>query len=89
MALAEPLLEQARERYQAEGLKVKLLAEGTYKAESWDRRRRLIYNSEAMEEGTNTRFVVTNNSQKPQRLYEWYVGRGETERCLGRRESRH
>jgi hypothetical protein len=79
VALAEPLLEETRERYQAEGLKVRLLAEGTYRAESWDRGRRIVYKAEAMEEGTNTRFVVTNKSQKPERLYGWYVGRGETE----------
>jgi len=79
VALAEPLLDEAQGRYQAEGLKVKLLAEGTYKAESWDRRRRVVYKAEAMEEGTNTRFVVTNKSEKPYQLYEWYVGRGETE----------
>ena len=79
VALAEPLLDEAQERYQAEGFKVKLLAEGTYKVESWDRRRRVVYKAEAMEEGTNTRFVVTNKSAKPYELYEWYVGRGETE----------
>jgi hypothetical protein len=32
-----------------------------------------------MEEGTNTRFVVTNKTEKPEQLYGWYVGRGETE----------
>ena len=79
VALAEPLLEEAQERYQAEGLKVKLLAEGTYRAESWERARRVIYKAEAMEEGTNTRFVVTNKTSKPHELYGWYVGRGETE----------
>jgi hypothetical protein len=79
LALAEPLLEEAQERYRAEGLKVKLLAEGAYKAESWERKRRVVYKAEAMEEGTNTRFVVTNKILKPHELYEWYVGRGETE----------
>ncbi len=79
VALAEPLLEQAQKRYEAVGLKTRLLAEGTYKAESWHRHRRVVYKAEAMAEGTNTRFVVTNKSAKPERLYEWYVGRGETE----------
>ncbi len=79
VALAEPLLEQARQRYEAEGLKARLLAEGSYGAESWSRKRRVVYKAEAMEEGTNTRFVVTNKTEKPERLYGWYAGRGETE----------
>jgi hypothetical protein len=32
-----------------------------------------------MEEGTNTRFVVTNKSDEPYALYEHYTDRGETE----------
>lgn len=79
VALAEPLLEQAQQRYQAEGLKARLLAEGSYGAESWSRKRRVVYKAETMGEGTNTRFVVTNKTEKPEQLYGWYVGRGETE----------
>jgi hypothetical protein len=79
VALAEPLLERAQQRYEAEGLKARLLAEGSYRAESWERKRRVVYKAEAMAEGTNTRFVVTNKTEKPEQLYGWYVGRGETE----------
>lgn len=79
VALAEPLLEQAQRRYEAEGHKVRFLAEGSYEAESWKRKRRVVYKAEAMEQGTNTRFVVTNKTEKPEQLYGWYVGRGETE----------
>jgi hypothetical protein len=32
-----------------------------------------------LEEGTNTRFVLTSRTEKPEELYDWYVGRGETE----------
>ena len=32
-----------------------------------------------MEEGTNTRFVVTNKADEPEDLYEHYTERGETE----------
>ena len=77
--LAEPLLEQARRRYGAQGRKVRLLAESSYGAGSWGRKRRVVYKAEAMEQGTNTRFVVTNKTEKPEQLYGWYVGRGETE----------
>ncbi len=78
-ALAEPLLERAQERYEAEGEKVRLLAEGRYRAGSWERERRVVYKAEAMPEGTNRRFVVTSRTDEPEKLYDWYVGRGETE----------
>jgi hypothetical protein len=32
-----------------------------------------------MEEGTNTRFVVTNKPDEPDDLYDRYTDRGETE----------
>jgi hypothetical protein len=78
-ALAEDLLEEAQERYEAQKEKVRLLSEGYYRAESWDHARRVIYKAEVMVEGTNTRFVVTNRMQRPAELYEWYIKRGETE----------
>ncbi len=78
-ALAAPLLEQAQEQYEAEEHKVRLLAEGRYRAGSWERERRVVYKAEAMEKGANTRFVVTSKAKEPETLYEWYVKRGETE----------
>jgi hypothetical protein len=39
----------------------------------------VVYKAEAMEEGTNRRFVVTSRTDEPEKLYEWYVERGETE----------
>ena len=78
--LAKPLLDRARHRYEAEGRKARLLAEGLYRAGSWDRNRRVVYKAEeAMDQGTNTRFVVTNKREEPAKLYEWYTRRGETE----------
>ncbi len=77
--LAEPLLEQAQQRYEVEGEKVRLLAEGYYQAGSWERERRVVYKAEAMEQGTNRRFVVTSKTDEPKKLYDWYVERGETE----------
>ncbi len=78
-ALAESLLERARERHEAEGRKVRLLASGSYRAGSWSHERRVVYKVEAMEQGTNTRFVVSSRTDEPKELYDWYVGRGETE----------
>ncbi len=78
-ALADPLLKEAKKRHEEEGQKVKLISEGSYQAGSWDRLRRVIYKAEAMEEGTNIRFVVTNKPDEPKALYGWYVRRGEIE----------
>lgn len=80
--LASPLLERAQQQYNAEKQKVRLLAEGRYQADSWDRQRRVVYKAEVMAEGTNTRFVVTTREQEPARLYDWYVGRGESENWI-------
>ncbi len=79
-ALAEPLLERA-ERISEErgGEKVRLISETPYRAQSWDRSRRVIHKAEVLEKGTNTRFVVTSGNDRPGKLYDWYVRRGETE----------
>src|SRR5215210_5879274 len=38
---------------------------------------------QVMEEGINTRFVVsTRKTDEPEDLYEWYVGRGESENWI-------
>jgi hypothetical protein len=81
-ALAEGLLDEAKERYEAEGEKARLFAEDAYHAGSWERKRRVIYKAEAMEQGTNTRFVVTSRTEVPKELYEWYVRRGESENWI-------
>jgi hypothetical protein len=83
-ALAAPLLEAAQKRYEeAEARKVRLLSEGFYRAESWEKERRVIYKAEVMAEGQNTRFVVTSKrTGDPKKLYDWYVGRGESENWI-------
>ena len=56
------------------------MADAPYRAESWERSRRVVYKAEATEKGTNTRFVVTSRrGDGPKELYDWYVRRGETE----------
>jgi hypothetical protein len=78
--MAAPLLEEAKGRYEVErGRKVRLLSQGHYRAGSWQIERRVVYKAEVMEEGTNTRFVVTNKLDEPEDLYEHYTDRGETE----------
>ncbi len=80
--LAEDLLEEAKDLYETQGQKVRIFSEDTYQAGSWQRRRRVIYKAEAMEQGTNTRFVVTSRSDRPKDLYEWYVRRAESENWI-------
>ena len=78
--MAASLLEEAKRRYEKHReRKVKLLSQGHYRAGSWDRQRRVVYKAEVMEEGTNTRFVVTNKPDDPDELYAHYTERGETE----------
>lgn len=79
-SLAECLLERARrESEEQQGRKVRLISEAPYQAASWGRARRVIYKAEVLEKGTNTRFVVTNRTDEPKMLYDWYVRRGEAE----------
>lgn len=39
----------------------------------------MVYKTEVLEKGTNTRFVVTSRTDEPKELYDWYVKRGEAE----------
>jgi hypothetical protein len=80
--MARDLLDEAQERYETEGEKVKLFSEGLYQAGSWEHERRVIYKAEAMEQGTNTRFVVSTRSADPKELYEFYTRRGESENWI-------
>jgi Transposase DDE domain group 1 len=81
--LAEDLLEEAKRRYGDQREKVKLFSEGSYRAGSWEHARRVVYKAEAMEQGTNTRFLVTTrNDLEPKNLYEFYVRRGESENWI-------
>lgn len=76
---ATSLLREAKKRYEEKEQKVRLLSEGHYQAGSWEHGRRVVYKAEVMEEGTNTRFVVTNKVDGPYEIYDHYTGRGETE----------
>lgn len=79
-ALAEDLLERAeQDSKERQGEKVRLLSSASYRADSWEHSRRVVYKAEVLEKGTNTRFVVTSRSDEPEELYEWYTKRGEAE----------
>ncbi len=80
--LAEDLLDEAKESHEAEGEKARLFSEGLYQAGSWEQKRRVVYKAEAMDRGTNTRFVVTTRTDDPKALYEFYARRGEGENWI-------
>jgi len=77
---AEALMEQAQTQFEATGEKVRLFEETNYAAGTWDKERRVIIKSERLEQGLNTRFVVTNLPHPPQQFYdEVYAMRGDME----------
>ena len=80
--MAGELLEEAREEHERTAHKAKLFAEGTYQAASWEKKRRVVYKAEVMEQGTNRRFVLTTRSDEPKALYEFYAKRGEAENSI-------
>ena len=80
--MAEDLLAVAQEDYDRKGEKVRLFSEGSYRAGSWEHARRVLYKAEVMEQGTNTRFVLSTRTDAPKDLYEFYVRRGESENWI-------
>ena len=77
--MAGELLEEATQDHQRTAQKATLFGEDAYGAASWEKERRVVYKAEAMDKGTNTRFVVTTRYDAPKELYEFYARRGESE----------
>ncbi len=82
LEMAQELLDEAMGLYEAEGSKQRLFSEDLYQAGSWGKKRRVVYKAEAMEQGTNRRFVVTTRADAPKALYEFYAKRGEGENWI-------
>lgn len=80
---AEGLVRQAVEQFRAGGDKQRLFTAFSYRADSWGRHRTIVAKAECHGQGTNLRFIVTNlpvaSIDDPQRLYDEYVQRGESE----------
>lgn len=80
---AEGLVRQAVEQFRAGGDKQRLFTAFSYRADSWGRHRTIVAKAECHGRGTNLRFIVTNlpvaSIDDPQRLYDEYVQRGESE----------
>jgi hypothetical protein len=82
-ALAAPLLAEAEAQSAAQGgTKVRLAGETTYQAGTWDRERRVVYKAEVLGKGPNTRFVVTDHTEPPLAVYDYYVDRGQCENYI-------
>jgi len=79
-ALSAKLQKRAERKYQRSGEKVRLFTQFKYKAQSWDRKRRVIAKAEHSIKGANPRYVLTNLEGRAQALYdEIYCARGEME----------
>ena len=78
--LAQSYSDQAKRQFEDTDTKQRMFAEVQYAAKTWDRQRRLIVKAEHLEQGANTRFIVTNLPGDPQELYDdLYCQRGEME----------
>jgi Transposase DDE domain group 1 len=77
---AEPFMQEAKRQYEQTQQKQRVFTEFDYAAGTWDRPRRVIHKAEHNIQGDNPRFVVTNQTDEPQALYEQvYCARGEME----------
>lgn len=74
------LIRRAEKIYKETGLKQRLFDELFYAAETWSRRRRVIFKAEHSSMGSNPRYLVTNMDGDPRQLYDQlYCARGEAE----------
>jgi len=79
-ARSAKMQKRAERKYQRSGEKVRLFTQFKYKAQSWDRKRRVIAQAEHSLKGANPRYVLTNLEGRAQALYdEIYCARGELE----------
>lgn len=78
--VASELLEEAKLLFEKTGEKQRLFSEVEYAAFTWDKERRVLAKAEYTDQGSNPRYVVTNLSGDPQKLYdEVYCARGNME----------
>jgi hypothetical protein len=78
--LARPWIETSAVQFAQTHQKQRRFGELVYGAETWDRERRVIVKAEHLDQGPNSRFVVTNLAGASQPLYdEVYCQRGDAE----------
>jgi len=77
---AADLLSLAEKKFHQTQEKQRLFTSFNYKADSWNRYRRVVAKAEWLDKGPNQRFLVTNLHLKPKRIYDdIYVLRGDVE----------
>lgn len=75
------LAADAEQAFERTHQKQRLFTSFRYRADSWDRSRRVVAKVERLDKGLNTRFVVTNLAFDPAvQIYDGlYIGRGDAE----------
>lgn len=78
--IAEPWMAEARKMFEETGQPVRLIREFEHR---WGRKdggmHRIIAKAEVTVLGDNPRFLITNMTDSPERVYETYTGRGQCE----------
>lgn len=77
--LSSDLLDASRAIALDTGQKSRLFGELSYASASWPCERRVVVKAEVADKGDNPRFVVTNMQGDPERIYNFYVQRGDSE----------
>jgi hypothetical protein len=81
-AYAQKALERSRRKYLRTGRVHQIFGAVNHRAESWTKRRRVVFKAEYLPDGGNCRFVVTNRTQIPATVYDRYRKRGNMENRL-------
>jgi hypothetical protein len=78
--LSQQWTERAQQLFELTSDKQRIFGQFEYAAQTWDHDRRVIVKAEYLQQGANTRFVVTNLENEPQELYDdMYCQRGDME----------
>jgi len=83
--IAEKWMVMSRTLAGREQQTITLYGEGSYRARSWGRDRRIVLKAEVLhfegrDQKDNQRYIVTNRKRMlPENLYRWYCGRGDSE----------
>jgi hypothetical protein len=80
LSLIEEPIKNVAEAFAATAEKQRHFGWISYAADSWDKKRQVVYKAEHMQKGANPRFILTNLEGDPQELYDKiYCARGEME----------
>ena len=78
--LAEQFTSISKIQFEQMRQKQRVFGEFIYAADTWDKQRRVIIKAEHLQQGENTRFIVTNLAGESQYLYDQvYCQRGDAE----------